>query len=62
MENVITQAYKISASDYMKVLFPAYLSDKWYVFVLLLAPFVALTFVNVNFIYVALMVLFSSSR
>lgn len=58
MENVVTQAYKISASDYMKVLFPAYLSDKWYVFVLLLAPFVALTFVNVNFIYVALMVLF----
>ncbi len=58
MHTVTTQIYKLSASDYMKVLFPAYLSDKWYVFVLLLVPFVALTFVNVNFIYVALMVFF----
>lgn len=50
--------FKISASAYAKRLFRKYLSEKWYLLLLIVLPFVALSFVNINFIYVALMAVF----
>lgn len=50
--------FKTGASVYVKRLFSRYLSDKWYIFVLIVLPFIALSFVNLNFIYVALMAVF----
>lgn len=50
--------FKTGASVYVKRLFSRYLSDKWYILVLIVLPFIALSFVNLNFIYVALMAVF----
>lgn len=50
--------FKTDAAVYIKRLFSRYLSDKWYVFVLTVLPFIILSFFNLNFIYVALMAVF----
>lgn len=58
MQAVVSSIFKLPASAYMKVLFPLYLQRKWYIFAVLVLPFAALSFVNLNFLLVALMVVF----
>lgn len=53
-----TRTYKLSAGAYMRELFPLYLARKWWLFAVVVLPFAGLSFVNVNFIYVALMSVF----
>ena len=53
-----SEIYKLSAADYMRVLFPAYLSGRWFFFAIAVVPFIALSFWDVCFVYVALMVVF----
>lgn len=56
--NPSSEIYKISAGDYMRVLFPVYLRSRWYVFALVVLPFAVLSMVSLNFVYVCLMSLF----
>lgn len=53
-----SSVYKLSAGAYMKALFPRYMRSRWYLFAVVVVPFVALSFVDINFVYVALMALF----
>ena len=50
-----TQPYQVSASAYMRQLFADWLADRWWTVVAVVLPFVALSFVDVRFVYVALM-------
>lgn len=43
------------ASTYMRQLFADWLADRWWTVVAVVLPFVALSFVDVRFVYVALM-------
>ena len=58
MAAVSSDIFKNDASAYVRRLFRHYLSVRWYVPALIVLPFTGLSFVNVNFIYVALMALF----
>ena len=50
-----TQPYQVPASAYMRQLFADWLADRWWTAVAVVLPFVALSFVDVRFVYVALM-------
>ena len=50
-----TQPYQVPASTYMRQLFADWLADRWWTVVAVVLPFVALSFVDVRFVYVALM-------
>lgn len=50
-----TQPYQVPASAYMRQLFADWLADRWWTVVAVVLPFVALSFVDVRFVYVALM-------
>ena len=50
-----TQPYQVPASAYMRQLFADWLADRWWTVVAVVMPFVALSFVDVRFVYVALM-------
>lgn len=50
--------FKLQASAYMRHFFPIYLRHNWWIPIVVVLPFVALSFVNINFIYVSLMALF----
>ena len=49
-----TQPYQVPASAYMRQLFADWLADRWWTVVAVVLPFVALSFVDVRFVYVAL--------
>ena len=53
-----TRIFKVKASAYMSCLFRMWIGKYWYVPVGIIVPFLALIFVNILFVYVALMVLF----
>lgn len=53
-----SEIYKLSASEYMRVLFPKYLSARWFFFAIAIVPFVVLSFWDLRFVYVALMIVF----
>ncbi|MDY5899912.1 MAG: hypothetical protein SPK37_02395 [Candidatus Limisoma sp.] len=50
-----TQPYQVPASAYMRQLFADWLADRWWTVVAVVLPFVALSFLDVRFVYVALM-------
>lgn len=50
--------YKLSSSVYVRLLFERFISARWYVLAAVVLPFVALSFVDLRFLYVALMALF----
>lgn len=50
-----TQPYQVPASAYMRQLFADWLADRWWTVVAVVLPFVVLSFVDVRFVYVALM-------
>ncbi len=58
MPTVETDLYKIETSEYIKMLYLRFVSDKWWMLLAAVVPCVALSFLNLNFIYVALIVAF----
>ena len=55
---MMTQAFKISPKDYQKILFNRFINRWWLVFAMIIGGISLLSFFNINFIYVALMVIF----
>lgn len=53
-----SEIFKLPASAYMQSFFPVYLRHKWWIVVIVVLPFIALSFFNLKFIYVSLMILF----
>lgn len=50
-----TEPYQVPASAYMRRLFADWLADRWWTVAAVVLPFVCLSFVDLRFIYVALM-------
>lgn len=50
-----TQPYQVPASAYMRRLFADWLADRWWTVAAVVLPFVCLSFVDLRFVYVALM-------
>lgn len=55
---MIINAFKISPKDYQKILFNRFINRWWFIFALLIGGISLLSVFNINFIYVALMVIF----
>ncbi|MGM9832723.1 MAG: hypothetical protein ACI31A_03435 [Candidatus Limisoma sp.] len=50
-----TEPYQVPASVYMRRLFADWLADRWWTVAAVVLPFVGLSFVDLRFVYVALM-------
>ncbi|MDD6141822.1 MAG: hypothetical protein PUB61_10565 [Bacteroidales bacterium] len=50
-----TEPYQVPASAYMRRLFADWLADRWWTMAAVVLPFVGLSFVDLRFVYVALM-------
>lgn len=55
---ISTRIVKPSGSSYLKMLFGSWAMNNWYYFVFAILPFVCLSFLNHNFAFVTVMVIF----
>ncbi|MEG0700466.1 MAG: hypothetical protein RR442_02920 [Muribaculaceae bacterium] len=58
MTSVITNSFKIASGEYARILFRIFANKWWWVFAIVVIGIFSLSVLNINFIYVALMVMF----